>query len=609
MSSSAFSFQKKMTPTNTSGAPARFSFGSGQNIAAGVAAECATDAPAKGKAALSSSSSGARPAPASHAQVGAQPQPSQQVGATVLPEGILIDPLSSPDAEFELCGWLLRMDAEQMPLAERLFDRLSHKDISHPVFANIIKATGHLVAHNQVCGATAVLNYAAINRLDVGGPDHLAQLVNDPIGQAADEERLQQDIDIIHDYSVRRKIRGILNQSLNDLSSKPVPEIIAALIDASSSLQNDSKVVRSEPKHISEVMDAVITNMFDERPDSAPIATGFYDLDKATNGGVRDQDLVIIGGRPGMGKTALAINGIGRNAALDTRHNRPVLIFSLEMSAESLGNRMLASEAGIPAKLFRLGNADNPQFQFALEEVLPRFAPLTEGNERITPETMATASSARLWIDDTPGLTLTDVRVRSRQFSRQFGRPLIIIDYLQLLAGAGADQRAVGEVSTALKALARELNTPIIALAQLNRSLESRTNKQPIMSDLRESGNIEQDADIIAFLYRDVIYNPDTQDPDEALVIIAKQREGEIGPVPLRFNSTLVRFENWHSEEWYGEQDRVRAGENGSGSTRSSVRTEAAEGHATPGHPAAQNDDGEDEDWLAEPFYQGPGPI
>lgn len=453
---------------------------------------------------------------------------------TVLPDGSLMDPLSSVDAEFELCGWLLRMNENDLPMAERFFDRIGENDFAHPIYRNIIGAARFLVARNQVCGATAVLDYAQINQIDVGGAKHLAQLINDPIGMVADEQRLNQDVDIILDYALRRRIRFLLSASLEDLATKPVALIVNELADVSLSLQNDAKVIRSEPRHISEIMNNVLVDLFDETPNSAPISTGIPELDHKLNGGIRDEDLVVIAGRPAMGKTAIALNSIGRNISFDTRHERPVLMYSLEMPAAALANRMLASEAGIPAKLFRNGQANEADFHNALAEVMPRFAPLQNMD----------GSSSRLWIDDTPGLTLADVRARSRAFARKFGRPIIIVDYLQLLAGAEGDSKAVGAVSTGLKGLARELKTPVIALSQLNRSLESRTNKQPIMSDLRESGSIEQDADIILFLYRDVVYNPDTPDPDEALVIVGKQREGENGPVALRFNGPLVRYES-----------------------------------------------------------------
>lgn len=175
----------------------------------------------------------------------------------------------------------------------------------------------------------------------------------------ADEARLNQDVDIILDYAVRRKVRAMLQTQLNDLQNKPIQDVVTAITDISSLLQNDSKVIRSEPVHVSDVMNKVVTNMFDDTPESAPIAIGYDALDKKLGGGIRDQDLVIVAGRPAMGKSAFAINGLARNASLDTRHTRPVLVFSLEMSAESLGNRLLASEAGVPAKYFRNGDVSS----------------------------------------------------------------------------------------------------------------------------------------------------------------------------------------------------------------------------------------------------------
>lgn len=462
---------------------------------------------------------------------------------TVLTDGSLVDSLSNPDAEFELCGWFLRMREEDLSLAQRLMDRLPNKEVAHPLYRNILTACRHFISRDKVAGATAVLDYALMHSIDVGGPDHLAQLINDPIGLSADEARLQQDVDIILDYANRRKIRQTLQDRLAELATKPVQEIVMSLSDDANALSSSDNLLRSEPVHISSPMGEVIDDLYDENPKAAAISTGFTDIDAKLNGGIRDQELILIGARPAMGKTALAV-GIGRNISLDSSHRRPVLVFSLEMGAKSLASRLLAAEAAVPARLMRSNAVDDPQYHSSIAEVLPRFA---------SPDGTDTYTSSRLWIDDTPGLSLSEIRSRSRAFARRYGRPIIIVDYLQIvgqtvrLNGGGFDNhaQAIGSISQGLKSLAREINTPVIALSQLNRSLESRTNKQPIMSDLRESGSLEQDADIIMFLYRDVVYNPDTEDPNEALAIIAKQREGEIGPVRMHFNNSIVRFENY----------------------------------------------------------------
>lgn len=485
-----------------------------------------------------------RPAPALASKVSTSYVAAATQASTVLPADAMVDPLSSPDAEFEVCSWLLRLSSEDLDQGLRVLERLADTDVSLSLHKCIVEAARHFITRNQVCGASAVLDYAVTKGLDVGGADYLAQAVSDPICLAADLDRIHQDVEIILDYAARRRTRSMLQDRLNDLSTKPMREVVGALADDIVALQADSNVASNEPKHISEVMAEVLEDAFGESVESAPISTGFPDLDLRLNGGFRDQELILVGGRPGMGKTAFKL-GMARNMSLDTSHRRNVLIFSLEMTSKSLGSRILSAESAVPAKILRSGMAGSDDaYLSALHQVLPRFAGL-DGSED--------CSNSRLWIDDTPGLSLQEIRSRSRAFARKFGRPVIFVDYLQivsqtdLLAGNGAREKrseAVGMVSQGLKALARELNTPVIALSQLNRSLEQRANKHPMISDLRESGSLEQDADIILFLYRDVIYNPDTPDPDEALVLVGKQREGELGPVPLTFNSAVVRFEH-----------------------------------------------------------------
>jgi replicative DNA helicase len=469
---------------------------------------------------------------------------------TVITNGAPIDPLSSVDAEFELCGWFLRMSLDDLGMAQRILDRTRDADMSHPIYRSILSAARALIAKNQVAGANAVLNYAAMNKLDVGGPEHLSQLINNPIGLVADESRLEQDVDLIIEYAVRRRVRKILQDRLNDLVTKPSVEVIRALADDSVSLQSTSEMVRREAVHISDPMQKVLEKLYADNPVVDAIATGFAELDAKLNGGLRDQDLIYLAGRPAMGKTAAAMS-IARNISLDTSHRRPVLVFSLEMPDTALAGRLLASEAAIPAKAIQTNEVMSvPAYNEALQKVLPRFAePSIETDADSRSDT-----SARLWIEDTPGLSLSDIRSKSRQFARDHGRPIIVIDYLQIidqnnfLQGSNRSEenrsQAIGKISQGLKNLARELNTPVVVLSQLNRSLEQRANKHPIMSDLRDSGSLEQDADIILFLYRDVVYHPDTENPDEALVIVGKQRAGEMGIVALNFNASIVRFEN-----------------------------------------------------------------
>jgi len=262
------------------------------------------------------------------------------------------------------------------------------------------------------------------------------------------------------------------------------------------------------------------------------LATGFDDLDHMTSG-LQDGDLVIVAGRPSMGKTTVAMNMV-EHVAMQLK--KPVAVFSMEMPADALAMRMLASLGRVHLQRVRSGKLQDDDW--------PRLT-----------STMSLLAEAPLFIDDSPGLTPTEIRARARRLQREHDElGLIVIDYLQLMQIPGFRENRAGElseISRGLKALAKELNTPVIALSQLNRSLEQRPNKRPIMSDLRESGAIEQDADLIAFIYRDEVYNEDTPDKGVAELIIAKQRQGPIGTVKLTFLGEFTRFENY-IEDVYG---------------------------------------------------------
>jgi len=253
--------------------------------------------------------------------------------------------------------------------------------------------------------------------------------------------------------------------------------------------------------------------------------TGFADLDSKTSG-LQPGDLIIVAGRPSMGKTSLALN-MGEHVAID--QGMPVAVFSMEMGASQLALRMLSSVGRLDQQRLRTGRL--------LDEDWPR---LTTAIQKM--------HEAPLYIDETPALTAIDLRARARRLSRTCGKlGLIIVDYLQLMSASGqGENRAteISEISRGLKALAKELSVPVVALSQLNRTVEQRTDKRPVMSDLRESGAIEQDADVILFIYRDEVYNPDTNDKNVAEIIIGKQRNGPIGRVNLRFDGQFTRFEN-----------------------------------------------------------------
>ena len=256
------------------------------------------------------------------------------------------------------------------------------------------------------------------------------------------------------------------------------------------------------------------------------VATGFTDLDNMTTG-FQPSDFILIAARPSMGKTAFVLNIL---EYVGIKKNRPSMIFSLEMSKEQLVNRLFAMDSCIDAQLLRTGRLSDNDWERLLD-------------------TANRVGSSNIIIDDTPAITVSALRSKCRKIKLERGLDLVVIDYLQLMSGGGARrsdsrQKEVSDISRALKALARELECPVVALSQLSRAVEQRPDKRPMLSDLRESGAIEQDADLVMFLYRDEYYNPDSDKKGEAEVIIAKQRNGPIGTVNLYWQSDITRFVN-----------------------------------------------------------------
>jgi replicative DNA helicase len=288
---------------------------------------------------------------------------------------------------------------------------------------------------------------------------------------------------------------------------------------------------------LSKVVDRIDT-LFENDSPITGLSTGFTDFDEQTSG-LQPADLVIVAGRPSMGKTTFAMN-LAENAAIKSK--QPVAVFSMEMPADSLAMRMLSSLGQIDQHRLRTGRLNDDDW--------PRLT-----------SAIALLNEAPLFIDDTPALSPTELRARARRLKREHGLSLIVIDYIQLMQGSGgakSENRAteISEISRSLKALGKELDVPIVALSQLNRSLEQRPNKRPIMSDLRESGAIEQDADLIVFIYRDEVYNEDSADKGKAEIIIGKQRNGPIGTVALTFQGRYTRFENFAYNDYdsYGDE-------------------------------------------------------
>jgi replicative DNA helicase len=274
----------------------------------------------------------------------------------------------------------------------------------------------------------------------------------------------------------------------------------------------------------------IVEKLYDSKESVTGVPSGLVKLDNMT-AGFQASDLVIVAARPSMGKTALVL---GWSQFVGIYNRKPVAFFSLEMSKEQLVLRMLCSESRINNSNVRTGNLSERDF-----------ARIVDGASRI--------SEAEIIIDDTPAITITELRAKARRLHRDHQLGMIVVDYLQLLrspAYSNSREQEISDISRSLKALAKELHVPVIALSQLNRSVESRNDKRPMMSDLRESGAIEQDADLIMFIYRDEVYNKETPDKGVAEIIIAKQRTGPTGAVRVAFSGEYTRFDNLEESDF-----------------------------------------------------------
>jgi replicative DNA helicase len=365
---------------------------------------------------------------------------------------------------------------------------------------------------------------------DSGGLQYLNQLAQE-VPSAANIRRYAE---IVRDKSILRRLIStsdeIAGQALN-----PLGKDTAQLLDEAESkiFQIGEEGARGKVGFqslqdiLSQVVAQVESLIENQGSDGVTgVPTGFVDLDQMTSG-LQPGDLIIVAGRPSMGKTAFSLN-IAENVAIN--QGLPVAVFSMEMGASQLVMRMLCSVGRIDQQKVRTGRLGDEDWMRLMS-------------------TMQKMQDAQLFIDETPGLNPLELRARARRLARQHGQMgLIVIDYLQLMSGSSSngENRAteISEISRSLKALAKELKCPVIALSQLNRSLETRPDKRPVMSDLRESGAIEQDADVILFIYRDEVYDADSKDKGYAEIIIGKQRNGPIGKVRLTFLGQNTRFDN-----------------------------------------------------------------
>ncbi len=440
-----------------------------------------------------------------------------------LPDNLRIPPHSQEAEQAVLGGLLLNNEAW-----DEVAERVGPKDFYRKEHRLIFQVVDQLVEEEKPCDLVTV-SQALTHRGeldDVGGMTYLSDLARNTPSAA----NINAYADIVRERSILRQLiqvsHGIAEQSFNPKGT-PSLEILDAAESAIFEIAEQQKK-GSGPQDIKTVLKKAvdrIDELYKNKNSLTGLTTGFEELDKMTSG-LQPSDMVVVAGRPSMGKTTFAMN-LCENVAL--KSHKPVLVFSMERPADAIVMRMLSSLGRINQTSIRSGRLDQDDWP------------------RIT-SAIQMLSEQKFFIDDTPALSPLELRTRARRVARECGGQLgmIMIDYLQLMQVPGADSRVneISEISRSLKGLAKELNCPVVALSQLNRSLEQRPNKRPVMSDLRESGAIEQDADVIMFLYRDEVYNQDTTEKGIGEVIIGKQRNGPIGTVRVAFRGEYLRFDD-----------------------------------------------------------------
>ncbi len=443
-------------------------------------------------------------------------------------------PPHSLQAEQSLLGGLL-LDNRAW---DEVADLVSETDFYRRDHRQIFKAMGQLIERGDPCDVITLseLLDSQAQLKDIGGLAYLGTLAKDTPSAA----NIRAYASIVRENSVLRQLAEVGTEIANS-AYFPEGQDTAALLDHAEQLVfriADQGNTRGSGFHnikdlLTKAVDRIDTLFHQDNPLTG-VSTGFTDIDDMT-AGLQRSDLVIIAGRPSMGKTTFAMN-IAEHAAI--KDQVPVAVFSMEMPGEQLAMRLMSSLGRIDQTKVRTGKLDDDDW--------PRLT-----------SAVSILSKAPLFIDDTPALSPTELRARARRLKREHDLGLIVIDYLQLMQVPGHKENRTGEISEisrSLKALAKELNVPVIALSQLNRSLEQRPNKRPVMSDLRESGAIEQDADVIMFIYRDEVYDEDSPDKGTAEIIIGKQRNGPIGMRRLTFLGRHTRFENFTAVESYSDE-------------------------------------------------------
>jgi replicative DNA helicase len=414
---------------------------------------------------------------------------------------------------------------------DRVGDLLVDGDFYRYEHKQVFGAIGSLI--NASRPADVITVYEHLQSLgkaeEIGGLGYLNSLAQ----YVPSASNIRRYAEIVRERSILRKLVSASDEIATNAFNTQGRAVAQILDEAEQKIFNIGEEgsrmkqgFQAMPQLVVSLLDRV-QEMADNPNDITGVPTGFFDFDRMTSG-MQPGDLIVLAARPSMGKTALAIN-IAEHVALN--EGLPVAVFSMEMGASQLAVRIVGSIGRIDQGHLRTGKLTDDEW--------PR---LTEAIEKLR--------NVSLHIDETPGLTPSELRANARRLARQCGKlGLIVVDYLQLMSGSnsdGGDNRAteIGEISRGLKMLAKELQCPVIALSQLNRSVETRTDKRPMMSDLRESGAIEQDADVIMFIYRDDYYNKDSKEPGVAEVIIGKQRNGPTGTVKLAFLKPLTKFES-----------------------------------------------------------------
>lgn len=431
-------------------------------------------------------------------------------------------PPQNIDAEQAVLGAIFLEPASMTVTSEVLIPEDFYRSSHQRIYTVMLKLNDHGKAVDLITVSEELS--ASKNLEEIGGVSYLSELA----GSVPTAANVEYYVRIVEEKSLlRRLIRTATNIAQEGYSRED--EVEELLGEAEKNIMEVAQRKNAGAfQNIKDVLVRTYDNievLTNRKGDVTGIPTGFTELDRMTAGFQRN-DLIIVAARPSVGKTAFALN-IAQNVATKTEEN--VAIFSLEMGAEQLVMRMLCAEGNINAQNLRTGS-------------------LTDEDWRKLTMAMGSLSNAGIYIDDTPGVRIGEIRSKCRRLKQEQGLGMILIDYLQLIQGNGRSgenrQQEVSEISRSLKALARELQVPVIALSQLSRGVEQRQDKRPMMSDIRESGSIEQDADIVAFLYRDDYYDKESENKDIIEIIIAKQRNGPVGTVSLAFVKEYNKFVN-----------------------------------------------------------------